>query len=220
MKKDIRGKELYVILDTGYIPLPKMAAIAERVVEGGCRLIQLRDKISQLEDILKTGKEIKKVLPSDVIFILNDFVQGALEIGADGVHLGQDDMPVSLARKSLGSEAIIGLSTHSYAQAIASSRESADYIGFGPIFKTKTKPKALPIGIKDLPRLKGEVPHPIFAIGGISEINAEKVISAGANGIAVVSAILESKNIENTVRRLLEKIKGQKGVYHEKEFAR
>jgi thiamine-phosphate pyrophosphorylase len=204
--KKISDSQLYVILDTSYAPLERLVGIAKKVVDAGCSLIQLRDKKSSAKDIFKIVTKIKDMLPSQVILILNDYVEIAKETGVDGVHLGQEDMSVSSAREILGTNVIIGLSTHSYQQALFSKKEDLDYIGYGPVFKTKTKPLAEPIGICDLSLIKQHVSHPVFAIGGLNETNVEKVIEAGADGIAVVSAVLESSDVEKATKTLLEKI--------------
>ncbi len=220
IKTPICNQELYVILDTGYISSNQLIRVTKEVIEGGCKLIQLRDKKSSPEDIIKLGKQIKKIAPQDVIFILNDFVHLVKEIGADGVHLGQGDMPVSQARQILGPAAIIGLSTHSYDQAMASRKESVDYIGFGPIFKTKTKPQADPIGIQDIPKITKDLSHMIFPIGGISESNIQEIILAGAKGVCIVSAVLESCDIQATVKSIINIVKKCKDQYHEKTLSR
>ncbi|MBI1883632.1 MAG: thiamine phosphate synthase [Chlamydiae bacterium] len=214
MKINLAEVSLYVILDTGYLPPQKMLDAAKKVIFGGCRLIQLRDKELPKNKLAPLASAIKKVLPDDAIFILNDFVDLVKEVGADGVHLGQEDMSVSEARRILGSQALIGLSTHSPSQALASMNETVNYIGYGPIYKTKTKPMATPIGVKDISFIKSRVTHPLFAIGGFDEHCIEEALCAGANGITVVSAILESENIEEKVRRFLTQITGIKN--HEK----
>ncbi len=220
IKNPICNQELYVILDTGYVSNAQLPYITEKVIAGGCKLIQFRDKKSSQEDIIKLGKQIKKIIPHDVIFILNDFVHLVKEVEADGVHLGQEDMPILQAREILGPQAVIGLSTHSYDQAMASRKEPVDYIGFGPVFKTKTKPQANPIGIQNISQITKDLSHMIFPIGGISESNIQEIISAGAKGVCMVSAILESQDIQNTVKNMINLIKECKEQCHEKTLSR
>ena len=210
MKKNIREESLYVILDTAYVASSQLVDVAKKVVDAGCSLIQLRDKESSLSQVLAIGLKIKKVLPPHVIFILNDYVELVQEMGADGVHLGQDDTPVSLARAKLGESTIIGLSTHSYDQALSSKNERVDYIGYGPIFRTKTKPLSAPIGVYDLSLIKQNVFHPVFAIGGLNLTNIDDVMKSGANGITVVSAILESSDFKKTTIDFLKRIRNLK----------
>ncbi|MBI1871351.1 MAG: thiamine phosphate synthase [Chlamydiae bacterium] len=207
MKKSIQGKDLYAILDRGYLEPDQMVDVATRLVEGGCELIQFRDKISPLSEVLRWGLKVKAILPFHVVFILNDYVELVKEMGADGVHLGQEDYGIKEARKILGNNLIIGLSTHSKEQAIFSSTQDVDYIGWGPVFKTQTKPKMTPIGLEYLPGVKEKVSHPIFAIGGIDSGNVVEVLEKGADGVAVVSAILKSSDIFKTTSHLLSKIR-------------
>ena len=174
-------------------------SIIEKSVEGGIDIIQLREKKEKENKILELGKEIKKIINNtDVLFIINDRVDLALACNADGVHLGQDDMPVARARKIIPDGFIIGLSTHSQEQGknfvgAYGNTPVPDYLGVGPVFPTPTKPDYKPAGLEYV-RWAGknlkEIPW--FAIGGIDETNIEKVINAGAGKIAVVREIMNA----------------------------
>ncbi len=174
--------------------------------EGGASLIQLRDKSSasgefyrDALDALALGRRL------GVRIIINDRVDIALALGADGVHLGQDDMPPEAARKLLGEEAIIGFSTHNQEQALAAAEKPVDYIGLGPIFPTSSKEKSdRLVGLEGLRRVRQSVEMPIVAIGGITLANAREVLQAGADSVAIISAILADKSlITSRVRALL-----------------
>ncbi len=142
-------------------------------------------------------------------FIVNDDLETALACGADGVHLGQDDTPLPIARKIAGNGLIIGISTHSLAQAEAAQEGGADYIGFGPIFKTDTKDAGEAKGTSQLRSLKEKIKIPIAAIGGINLDNASEVIEAGADAVAVISAVSDAKDAALAARKFVELFKGR-----------
>ena len=137
------------------------------------------------------------------ILIINDHGDIAKAVNADGVHLGQDDLPVADARKLLGKEYLIGISTHSREQAIAAAAGGADYIGFGPIFPTKTKDAGQVQGTDELKRVCAAVDIPVLAIGGITLQNAAAVMNAGAAGIAVISAVLAAQNVSAAAKEFV-----------------
>ncbi len=137
------------------------------------------------------------------VFIVNDHADIARASDAHGVHLGQDDLPVEIARKVIGPEGIIGISTHSLEQARAAAAAGADYIGFGPVFRTTTKDAAPVQGLEMLRAVRSEVAVPIIAIGGIGTQNAAEVISTGVDGIAVISAVLDAPDIEAAAKELV-----------------
>jgi thiamine-phosphate pyrophosphorylase len=135
-------------------------------------------------------------------FIVNDYIDIALAADADGVHLGQDDMPVKEARKIMGKKKIIGISTHSLKQAISAEDAGADYIGFGPVFPTSTKDAGLPKGLTALKEIRKHIKIPIVALGGITTENISSALEAGANAVAVMSAILKGDIKGNTEKFL------------------
>ncbi len=163
----------------------------EAAIDGGVRLIQYRDKSGLRGQIYENAERLRELTRrSNVKLIINDEVDIAMAVGADGVHLGQDDFPVAEARALLGEQAIIGLSTHNLMEALAAEKEALDYIGFGPIFATATKQsECLPIGIEAIRALCKKVALPVYAIGGIKQSHVQSILSAGATGVAVASAL-------------------------------
>lgn len=155
-----------------------------------------------LEKVISDARRISRLSKKHkVIFIVNDRVDIARVSGADGVHLGQDDFPVSIARKLLGKDKIIGISTHSVKEALRAQKQKADYISLGPIFKTPTKPEYRAQGLTLIKKLRPRLRVPFLAIGGINLRNLKQVVDAGAKRVAVVRAICKSKNIAKTIRQ-------------------
>lgn len=187
---------LYGILDLGYVRKEEAALVAKKMLEAGIGILQLRAKGYPIGDILSLGKLLAPLCRNhDVPFILNDYPELVEEVGADGAHVGQDDISVAEARRLAGSHAIIGKSTHSVEQALKAVGEAPDYLGFGPLFATATKPDYTPIGILDIARVHELVSLPIFCIGGIKRENLPTVISAGARRVVIVSGILQAPDI-------------------------
>jgi thiamine-phosphate pyrophosphorylase len=166
--------------------------IAARAVAGGASMIQLRDKVAGSRQLLHEAREIAQLCRArEVCFIVNDRLDLALAADADGVHLGQDDLPPGDARRLLGSGKILGVSTHSLEQALLAAEQGADYLGIGPIFATATKATGYqPVGCDTIRQLRARIDLPIVAIGGITLRNVGEVIDAGATGVAVISAIV------------------------------
>jgi thiamine-phosphate pyrophosphorylase len=193
---DLSRSRLYGILDLGYIEIGACRKIAEALVAGGVDLLQLRAKNHSPAEIEKLAVELRPILSEgSAPLIINDHPQIARNVRADGVHLGQDDLPIAEARKIVGPECAVGKSTHSIDQAIRAFYEGADYIGFGPIFATPTKPDYPPIGLDDIAKVHESVRIPIFCIGGIKLDNLVKVIEAGARRVVIVSGLLQAKDI-------------------------
>jgi len=174
---------------------------------GGATLIQLREKRMPAREFYEQAKEAVEVAARrGVQLIINDRVDVALAVGAHGVHLGQDDMPPEAARGLLGSDALIGYSTHNIEQAVAATKLPIDYLAIGPIFATTTKSDTAPVlgleGLRTVRRAVGA--FPLVAIGGITSANAADVIAAGADSVALISALLSnSSRISDTTRSLL-----------------
>jgi thiamine-phosphate pyrophosphorylase len=174
---------------------------------GGATLIQLREKRMPAREFYEQAKEAVEVAARrGVQLIVNDRVDVALAVGAHGVHLGQDDMPPEAARRLLGSEAVIGYSTHNIEQAVAAAKLPIDYLAIGPIFATTTKSDTAPVlgleGLRTVRRVVGA--FPLVAIGGITSANAADVIAAGADSVALISALLSnSSRISDATRSLL-----------------
>lgn len=192
---------LYGILDTGYVVPSDMATMAQKLIAGGIDILQLRAKHSSEEEIISMAAQIQPLAKAaKVIFIINDFPHLVQKTKADGVHIGQDDMSVAEARRLAGSGAIVGLSTHSLEQVQKAAITQPDYIGFGPLFATLTKPDYTPIGIVDIAGAHAHASFPIFCIGGITQKNLPDVIVAGAKRVVIVSEFLKSENPERTAR--------------------
>jgi len=195
---------LYAIVDTGYVEPARVPWVTEQLVTGGVDLIQLRAKKLSLPAIAALGKEMRVVIPSSgPLFILNDHPGLVSEIGADGIHVGQDDLCVAEARTGADG-VLVGKSTHSLEQAVAAEKEGADYIGVGPIYATPTKPDYIPVGPGLVGQVRDVVGVPQFCIGGINEVTLPEVLAAGARRIVVVSALLQSRDIPACCRRLRE----------------
>jgi thiamine-phosphate pyrophosphorylase len=189
----LQEARLYGILDLGYVPESSALEIAQRMLEGGVQLLQLRAKNKDLNDIDSLVTNLAALcLAHHVPFILNDRPELVTQFGAAGAHIGQDDVSVAEARALAGKATIIGKSTHSLKQALAAQEEEADYIGFGPLFATPTKPDYPPIGLDDIRRVQHLTSLPVFCIGGIKRENLQTVVAAGAQRVAIVSGILKA----------------------------
>ncbi len=204
----IRKWQLYIILDRELIGSQDPLEIVKAVAAGGGTAIQWRDKKGSIREAVKVVSQLKEDNSlKNMNIIINDRVDLALAMGADGVHLGQDDLPLFRARKLLG-ERIIGASTHNKEEALQAEEEGADYISLGPIFPTQTKEDVgPPLGVKKIKEIKKNIGIPLVAIGGINETNIGEVIAAGADVVAVASAILKAKDMAAATRELLKKFK-------------
>lgn len=193
----LESVHLCVITDPSLVPGRDHVAIAEAALAGGADMIQLRDKTGSLRDLLPQAQAVQALCRSrGAFFIVNDRVDLALAVGADGAHVGQEDLPADSARRLLGPQRVLGVSTHSLAQAEAAQQFGADYIGFGPMFATGTKDTGYtPRGLDALREVRGAVALPILAIGGISLENVSLVIEAGATAPAVISAVVAAPDI-------------------------
>jgi len=208
MRLDLR---LNAIVDPERAGGRQLADLATRCVRGGATLIQLRDKRSETRILIEEARSIRQALaPFAAPFVVNDRVDVAIAVGADGVHLGQEDMAVEDARRLLGSSAIIGLSIKSVEEAEAARLDLVDYVGSGGVYATSSKQqKNAPIGPAGLARiiaaLRRRAPDlPICGIAGIDASNAAEVIAAGADGVAVISALSLVSSPENAARQLRE----------------
>jgi thiamine-phosphate pyrophosphorylase len=203
-KKQLNNCKLYLILDTSVKSYDELLKITRLAVSSGVDIVQLRDKQGSAQNILAFSKEILKITRRKTIYIMNDRVDLALASGADGVHLGQEDLSVAFARKSLGSKAIIGTSCQSLAHLKKAQREQADYVGFGSVFKTLTKPERFPMDLKVLRRVSQTAKIPVFAIGGIKLSNLTLVRQAGIERVAVCREICLAKNIKSATSKFKE----------------
>lgn len=201
MSLDLR---LYVITDSNLAHGRPLTDVVDQSIAGGATVIQLREKNLSTRELVLLGQQLRKIThQKGVTFIVNDRLDVALAVGADGVHLGQDDMPVSLARRLLGPDKIIGVSADTPAEAEEAYRAGADYLGTGPIFPTSTKPDAgAALGIKRFATLCRQFPLPVVGIGGINAENADEVIKAGAAGVAVISAVIGAPNVTEAAKKI------------------
>jgi thiamine-phosphate pyrophosphorylase len=192
---------LYGIIDLGYVEASDTAPIAEQMIEGGVDLIQLRGKNKSIEELVELSKELHELTAKSATpLVVNDYAEVASSTPVEGVHVGQDDDSIEIVRQKVARDILVGKSTHSLEQACAAEREGADYIGFGPIFATPTKPDYAPIGLEDIKRVQAEMNLPIFCIGGINIDNLQSVIDAGAKRVVMVSALLKALNIVDYAR--------------------
>ncbi|MGG4035168.1 thiamine phosphate synthase [Paenibacillus cisolokensis] len=206
-KKDWRSFRLYVITGENYHPGRSLTDVMEETLRGGADIVQLRDKNASKADLLEKAKQLRELTARyGVPLIINDHPDIAIAVGADGVHLGQDDMPLAEARRLLGPERIIGISTHNIGQARLAQAEGADYIGVGPVFPTGTKPGRTPVTLSYVSEAAAEIRIPFVAIGGITPDNVDSVLEAGARRICAVSAIVGNADPAGVCRRLLERI--------------
>ncbi len=200
---DFADRVLYGIVDLGYVAQDAVKSTTSRMIEGGIDVIQLRAKECEPTKIGTLAEEIVSMTkPAGVPFIVNDHPEVAKAVGADGVHVGQDDARVDEVRNLLGDDQIVGKSTHSLAQAEAAASEAVDYIGFGPLFSTPTKPEYPAIGLEDIRAVHEKVALPIFCIGGVKLHNLPQVVAAGARRAVVVSEILQAPDIAAHVKSL------------------
>jgi thiamine-phosphate pyrophosphorylase len=204
---------LYGIIDLGYVEESNAVHAAEAMVKGGVDLIQLRGKKQSIDELVDLAEEVHELTSrSSTPLIVNDHAEIAQRVPVEGVQVGQDDDSIEVARRKAGRAVVVGKSTHSLEQAHAAQREGADYIGFGPIFATPTKPNYEPIGLKDIKQAHLDVNLPIFCIGGIKIDNLKEVIAAGARRVAIVSGLLKAPDIAAYAReakRLLLDLKPQ-----------
>ncbi len=194
---------MYLILDRQVNDYDRLLEIARQSVEG-VDMIQLRDKKGCARDILNFSRKILKMLRGRLPFIVNDRVDLAVAAGADGVHLGQEDLPLKEARRMMGSRAIMGVSCQNYEQARRAERDGADYIGFGSVFRTLTKPDRSPMNLQLLRKAARDIRIPVFAIGGITPAHISNLRVLGVERFAVCRAICKARNIEEAVREFQE----------------
>lgn len=206
---------LCVITDANLVPDRDHVAIAEAALEGGADMIQLRDKTRSLRDLLPQARAIQALCRSrGALFIVNDRVDLALAADADGAHVGQEDLPAASARRLLGPRRLMGVSTHSLAQAEAARQAGADYIGFGPMFATGTKETGYtPRGLDALRGIRRAVSLPVLAIGGIGLENVSLVIEAGATAPAVISAVVAAPDVAAAAAAFREKVGAAKAAH-------
>ena len=201
--KPLSDCRLYGILDLGYVMPANAVDTARQMVAGGVDILQIRAKGVLAPDILSLAAQIRPLTePSGVPLIINDHPFLVPRADADGAHIGQDDGPLAAARAKAGAGKIVGRSTHSVEQALAARDEGADYLGFGPLFATPTKPDYTPIGLDDIARVHEEITdRPIFCIGGIKLENLRQILDAGARRAVIVSGLLLADDVAGYARK-------------------
>lgn len=198
---------LYVILDRQFLAGRDELDIAGQIIEGGARVIQLRDKQSKKRELLLVAQKLQKLCSQEgILFIINDYLDLAMAVDADGLHIGQEDLPLPVVRRELPIDKIVGCSVTTVSQATKAQNEGADYIAVGSIFPTTTKTEATVVGVDMLKELKRTVSTPLVAIGGINQNNIGEVVAAGADAIAVISAVLGEKDVRGAVQKLVAKM--------------
>jgi len=217
--KSLSDALLYGILDLGYTPAADLERVAGVMLAGGVDVLQLRAKGQEETEIESLCARLVPLTESaGVPLIINDYPQLVPSMGAQGAHVGQDDFSVADARwragRALAGEVplpIIGKSTHSFEQAVAAEKEGADYIGFGPLFATPTKPGRPAIGLEDIARVHAAVRIPIFCIGGIKLENLDTILAAGARRVVIVSGLLQAPDIAAYARQAKQRLIDARG---------
>ena len=198
---------LYVILDRQTLADRNELQVAEQAIQSGVKIIQLRDKQGSKTELLPLAQKIKTLCgKSGTLFIINDYLDLALAVDADGLHIGQKDLPLPIIRRELPIDKIVGCSVNTLPQAIKAQNEGADYISVGSMFPTTTKRNATVVGVARLKQIRQAVSSPLVAIGGIKKNNISQVMAAGATSVAVSSAILSQEDIKGAVQRLIAKM--------------
>ena len=199
----IRDCRLYGIVDLGYVRPDDVGAMTRALVEGGVDILQLRAKHAGADEVERLARIMHPVTrEAGVPLVINDHPQVAAAIGAEGIHVGQDDLSIADTRRIVGVDCLVGKSTHSVAQARAAMDEDVDYIGFGPLFATGTKPDYVPIGLDDIATVQGFAQVPVFCIGGVNPERLPQIICAGAQRVVIVSALLLAADVRAEVRRV------------------
>ncbi|MEA3254192.1 MAG: thiamine phosphate synthase [Chloroflexota bacterium] len=206
---------LYVILDRQALAGRDMLETAEQVIKGGARVLQLRDKLSSRGELLPLAQELKVLcIKAGILFIVNDYLDVALAVNADGLHIGQKDLPLTTVRKILPIDKIVGLSVTTREQALKAEREGVDYIAVGSMFPTTGKEGAVLVGVETLRQVRKAVSVPLVAIGGINEDNVGQVMAGGASAVAVIGAVLSKEDVKEATRRMAAEIdRSKEDVY-------
>lgn len=195
-KENIQG--LYAICDNTFSPQYSHLELAQKILQGGCKILQLRMKseqnLSKVKKVMEEILDLKKKY--NFTFILNDYVELAAALPVEGVHIGQDDLPLPVTRQIMGPDKIIGYSSHSLEEALAAEKAGADYVALGAIFPTNTKGPGHPVqGLNTLQKVVESIRIPLVAIGGISLENILSVIKTGVSSIAMITALSQAKNV-------------------------
>ncbi len=205
----MKDHEFYLVTESNLAKGRSNEQIVLEAIAGGVGIVQLREKDWDKETYREEAKKLVKVChDAGILFVVNDYPDIAKEIGADGLHLGQEDMPIAEARALVGDSVMIGKSTHSKEQALSAVSEGADYISIGPVYPTRKKPN--PVGVTLVKELAPQLSIPFVAIGGIKLDNISDVLDAGAKTCAVISAIVEADDVRAETAKFVDKIKNRK----------
>lgn len=211
MNCDRKQMLLYAVTDRSWLNGQTLSQQVEAALRGGATCIQLREKHRSHAEFLEEALELKALCGRyHVPLIINDNVRIALEAGADGVHVGQQDMQAAQARREIGPDRILGVSAQTVEQALMAEKNGADYLGVGAVFSTSTKEDARPVSYETLKAICGAVSIPVCAIGGINKKNMPELSGSGIDGVALVSAVFSSPDIEaecRVLRDLSEKLR-------------
>ncbi len=217
MSKSTRGLD-FVLITNRKVSETKLTDIIEQAIEGGVGTVQLREKDLSTVDLYSLAKEIQEITEKkDVNLIINDRVDIAIAVNADGVHLGWQSLEIGLVRSMIGRNKLIGFSAHSLEEAERAENSGADYVSISPIFDTANKDYFLkPLGVDEIRRIKAQIDIPVIALGGIKENNICDILGTGADGIAVISAIAKSENPRQSAGRLYSEITRNKSKSKER----
>ncbi len=207
-KKSWDGCRLYLVLDAQVCDHARLWKVFQAGVNNGVDIVQLRDKLGTVQSTLAFVMRAQRYLKGRIPFIVNDRADVAHAASASGVHVGQDDLGVGAARAVCGANAIVGRSAQTLAQVLRAAREGADYVGFGSVFKTQTKPERMPMDLELLRRVMRRATVPVFAIGGITRDNIALVRSCGVTRVAVSRAILLARDPGRAARELKRTLTG------------
>lgn len=211
MKVKSEDMTLYAVTDAAWTGEKTLIQQVKEALEAGITFLQLREKHLSEKEFLREAVEIKRLTDQyQIPFVINDNIDIAQKAGADGVHVGQDDMPVEEVRKILGEDKIIGVSAHNVEEAVRAEQGGADYLGVGAVHTTATKENTSAVSMEEMKKICQTVSIPVVAIGGIKKNNMNVLSGTGVDGIAVVSAIFAAKNIKEETKELLEAVKEMK----------
>jgi thiamine-phosphate pyrophosphorylase len=199
---------LYVVTDRTWLGNNKLYEQVEEIVQSGATFIQLREKNLDYDSFVAEGREIRKITDRyNIPFVINDNIDVALAVGADGVHVGQKDLEARKCRELIGEDMILGVSAQTKEQALLAEKSGADYIGVGAVFETSTKTDAKPVSYDTLKEICSSVSIPVIAIGGINEDNIQKLKGSHIDGVAVISAVFAARDKKKAVKTLLSLVK-------------
>ena len=194
---------LYLVTDRSVMSAKSLEQAVEQAIQGGCTVVQLREKHASSREFFETAQRVKQITDSyHIPLIINDRTDICLAVNAAGIHVGQQDLPAKVVRSIVGPDKIIGVSAATLYEAMQAEQDGADYLGVGAMFATSTKTNTRPVTVEQLAQIKQSVQIPVVAIGGIQSSNAATLTKTGIDGIAVVSAILAQENITHAAEQL------------------